>query len=85
MCVMRHSAARPNRLPLVCIKHARRRPFSTDWSIGSAAKVDAQGTDVTDAYIPAAVANDNQGFRRLGVWRIFTRYFLFGIRRTMPS
>ena len=29
MCVMRHSAARPNRLPPVCIKHVRRRSFST--------------------------------------------------------
>src|SRR6516225_3562049 len=67
MCVMRHSAARPNRLPPVSIKRARRWPFSTDWNIESITDVDAQGRDVTDAWTPAAVANDNEGLRRKAV------------------
>ena len=50
MCVMRHSAARPNRIPAVRIKPARRQPFGYDWKIRAATDADGLGPGGADAW-----------------------------------
>ena len=69
MCVMRHSAARPSRLPAVRINPARRRSFGNDWNIRSATDADGLGPDNADAWIRDAAANENDGLKRSELWR----------------
>ena len=66
---MRHSAARPNRLPAIRIKPARRQRFSNDWKIKSAADADALDPDDVDAWIRETAANENDGLKRSGLWQ----------------
>jgi hypothetical protein len=82
MCVMRHSAARPNRIPAVRIKPARRQPFGYDWNIRAATDADGLGPGGADAWTRDTVANENDGLKRSGLWR-----YLFSVlilKRALP-
>ena len=67
--MIRHSAARPNRLPAVCIKSAPRQRFSNDWKIKSAADADMLEPNDADAWIRDTAANENDVLKRSGLWR----------------
>jgi len=64
MCVVRHSAVRPQRLPPVRISRAGWKPY-----------IDATGANNADSWLQEAEANENNPRKREGLRDTFTRFF----------
>jgi hypothetical protein len=68
MCIQRHSASKPRRLPFVRINFARRQPYG-EKIIKSPAVIEVFRLNGVDVWTQEIAANENELLKRVGLWR----------------